>query len=139
MLTWMLMPYRRYAEFGGRSQRAEYWYYSLFLFLVSLVFTAIFGHVVETHTVNFMSYNYGVTGVPGIVLNLFNLASLIPSLAVGVRRLHDQDRSGWLLLLILLPVLGWFALFVLFCLDGTHGANTYGPDPKHTSDVDAFS
>ncbi|WP_420382325.1 DUF805 domain-containing protein [Novosphingobium sp.] len=139
MLTWMFMPYRRYAEFGGRSQRAEYWYFSLFLFLVAVLMTAIFAHPTEIRAPGFMSYNYGLTGIPGAVLNIFNLASFIPSLAVGVRRLHDQDRSGWLMLLILIPLLGWFALFVLMCLDGTHGPNSYGPDPKHTSDVDAFS
>ncbi len=139
MFTWMLMPYRRYAEFGGRSQRAEYWYFSLFLFLVSVIMTAIFGHPTEVTAPGFTSYHYGLTGIPNIVLNIFSLASLVPSLAVSVRRLHDLNRSGWLLLLALIPILGWFALLVLVCLDGTHGPNAYGPDPKHTSDIDVFS
>jgi uncharacterized membrane protein YhaH (DUF805 family) len=69
---------------------------------------------------------------------LFALVNLIPGLAVWIRRLHDIDRSGWWALLIFLPILGWFALFVFACLDGTRGANRYGPDPKNPYEVDVF-
>ncbi|MDG4768408.1 DUF805 domain-containing protein [Solwaraspora sp. WMMD406] len=60
----------------------------------------------------------------------FSLALLLPSLAVGVRRLHDTDRSGWWLLIALIPIVGAIVLLVFFVLDGTHGPNRFGPDPK---------
>lgn len=63
----------------------------------------------------------------------------MPGLAVSVRRLHDQDRTGWLLLLWFIPVLGWFALLVLMCLEGTRGPNRFGPDPKNPTPADVFS
>ena len=72
--------------------------------------------------------------------NLFGLVSFIPGLAVAIRRLHDQDRSGWLLLLVFIPILGWFALLVLMLLDGTRGRNRFGPDPKNPGEeADVFS
>lgn len=139
MFGWMFLPYRRYAEFGGRSRRREYWSFMAFYFLVYLVMNVAFGHPQTiTGPSGFSAYS-GLTGFPALVFGLFALASLIPHLAVAVRRLHDQNRSGWLLLLGLIPVLGWFALLVLYCLDGTPGPNRYGPDPKHPYDTGAFS
>jgi uncharacterized membrane protein YhaH (DUF805 family) len=61
---------------------------------------------------------------------LFVLGSFIPGLAVTVRRFHDQDKSGWLVLLNFIPYLGGFIVFIFMCLDGTRGENSYGPDPK---------
>ena len=55
---------------------------------------------------------------------------LIPSVTVAARRLHDSDRSAWWLLLLLIPLLGWFVLFIFMVMDGTRGANRFGPDPK---------
>ena len=65
---------------------------------------------------------------------IYYLAVLIPSLAVGVRRLHDTDRSGWWLLLSLIPVIGWIVLIIFFVLDSTPGENQYGPNPKNEAD-----
>ncbi|MCH7629961.1 MAG: DUF805 domain-containing protein, partial [Proteobacteria bacterium] len=65
--------------------------------------------------------------------------TIVPSLAVSVRRLHDQDRSGWMLLLMLIPFLGWFALLVLMCLEGTRGPNRFGADPKNPAQADIFA
>ena len=139
MLTWMLLPYRRYAEFSGRSRRREYWSFMLFYWLVFVALNVLFGRheMVRGGGGAFMAS--GLYGGAGVVGSLFALFSLVPHLAVAVRRLHDQDRSGWLLLLGLIPFLGWFALLVLMCLEGTHGANSYGPDPKQIHDADVFS
>jgi len=137
-MEWMVLPYRRYAEFAGRSRRREYWSFMLFYVIVYAALNVLFGRhdVVEAPTGFFVGSR--LTGGAGIAAGLFGLASFIPHLAVSVRRLHDQDRSGWLLLLLLIPVLGWFALLVLYCLDGTPGPNRYGPDPKHPFDTEAF-
>ena len=137
-MEWMLLPYRRYAEFTGRSRRKEYWMFALFQFLVSLVIGALFGRSGYMWGPGMMSGGLVLGDTGGLVQNLFTLVSFVPALAVSVRRLHDQDRSGWLLLLILVPILGWFALFVFMCLEGTRGPNRYGPDPKNPTDLEAF-
>ncbi|WP_306602566.1 DUF805 domain-containing protein [Azonexus sp.] len=80
--------FSKYATFDGRATRSEYWWFALFTFLASV----ILGMISET-----------ASGV-------FSLAVLLPSLAVGARRLHDTDRSGWFLLLWLLPIIGWIVL-----------------------------
>lgn len=138
-MQWMILPYRRYFDFSGRSRRMEYWMFVLFQFLVSAVISALLGTNTYQAGDGSFSFNSGVTGASGLLQNGFGLVSLIPGLAVSVRRLHDQDRSGLLLLLLLIPVLGWFALIVLMFLSGTNGPNRYGMDPKSPYDVDAFS
>jgi uncharacterized membrane protein YhaH (DUF805 family) len=107
--------------------------------LVSIAINIVFGRSSYQHVGTFVGYSTYLTSTGGMVHNLFSLVSLIPGLAVSVRRLHDQDRSGWLLLLGLIPFLGWFALLVFMCLDGTHGANRFGPDPKQPSNADVFA
>jgi len=139
MLSWMILPYRRYAEFGGRSRRREYWSFVLFYVLVYVVLNVLFGRHQIVEGPGSVAAFSGLRGGAGLVGGLFALGSLIPHLAVAVRRLHDQDRSGWLLLLGLIPVLGWFALLVLYCLPGTQGSNRYGPDPRQPYDTGAFS
>jgi uncharacterized membrane protein YhaH (DUF805 family) len=138
-MEWMLMPYRRYAEFDGRSRRREFWSFMLFYWLVFVALNVLFGHPQTIVSPGGVRAYSGLTGIPAIIGSLFALASIIPHLAVGVRRLHDQNRTGWLLLLYLIPVLGWFALLVLFLLDGNQGPNRYGPDPKQPYDTGAFS
>ena len=137
-MEWMILPYRRYAEFTGRSRRKEYWMFVLFQVLVSLAIGVVFGRTSYMTGAGMMTGNVMVQGPGGMVQNLFSLVSLIPGIAVSVRRLHDQDRSGWLLLLVFVPVLGWFALLVFMCLEGTRGPNRFGPDPKNPTDLEAF-
>ena len=69
-------------------------------------------------------------GIVGIVALLYWLIMVIPSMAVTIRRLHDQDKSGWFILLGLIPFVGGIILLVFYCLDGTRGPNRFGPDPK---------
>jgi uncharacterized membrane protein YhaH (DUF805 family) len=88
--------FSKYATFNGRAPRSEYWWFVLFTFLVSLA-----------------------TGMVSQTLSgLFSLAVLLPSLAVGVRRLHDIDKSGWFLLLGLIPIVGWIILIVWAAQEG---------------------
>ena len=138
-MNWMLLPYRRYAEFAGRSRRREYWMFVLLFVLVMVVLNLLFGTNEVTRTPNGFGYGSRLTGAGEAIARLFVLASFIPALAVSVRRLHDQDRSGWMLLLGLIPLFGGFALFVLMCLEGTRGPNQHGPDPKNPSNIDVFS
>lgn len=119
-MNWFLLALKKYATFSGRSQRAEYWYFFLFYFLIIVGFSFIEGF---TGTVDAES------GV-GLLSSLFSLAVLIPSIAVGVRRLHDTSRSGWWLLISFIPVIGTIVLIVFFVQDSTPGDNAYGPNPK---------
>jgi uncharacterized membrane protein YhaH (DUF805 family) len=111
---------RKYADFSGRARRSEYWFFILFTAIVSAVagvLDAIFG------------IRNGPYGGAGPIQGLLQLALLVPTLAVGARRLHDIGRSGWWLLIGLIPVVGWIILIVLFVQD-SHPANQHGPNPK---------
>lgn len=137
-MNWMLLPYRRYAEFSGRSRRREYWMFGLFYLLVFVVLNALFGTNEVTRTPTGFGYGSRLVGGGGFVGGLFALASFIPALALSVRRLHDQGRSGWMLLLGLIPFFGGFVLLVFMCLEGTRGPNQYGPDPKDPGSAEVF-
>ena len=104
--------FSNYVDFSGRAYRSEYWYWVLFVILAEIV-TSIVDYVI----------GYQLT------TGLFGLAVFLPGLAVGVRRLHDVDRSGWWLLLGLIPLIGAIVLIIWFCTRGTPGPNRFGPDP----------
>jgi uncharacterized membrane protein YhaH (DUF805 family) len=122
MLDYALMPLRRYADFNGRSRRKEYWSYTLLIIAAVIVLSLIEG---------VLGMSGMVAGVYGPLTMLLLLGTLVPSLAAGVRRLHDQDKSGWWMLLGLVPLAG-LVLLVFFLLEGTRGENRFGPDPKAT-------
>ncbi len=134
-MNWMLMPLKRYADFSGRSRRTEYWMFTLgyVIALVILgVIMAIGGALGDSNGVSGLS----VTAIA--VLGVVVLALFIPSLAVQVRRFHDQDKSGWFVLLGFIPYIGGLIVIVFMCLPGTVGDNRFGPDPKNpygTTDV----
>ena len=125
-VDYMLMPLMRYADFSGRSRRLEYWMFTLFyiLTIALLVSLAIFfgSPSGQPHT---LAENYFL-----VVTALFVLGTIIPSVAVTVRRFHDQDKSGWFYCLSFIPYIGGFIMLVFMCFDGTPGPNSYGPDPK---------
>lgn len=102
-----------YADFNGRARRSEYWYFVLW--------NAIIGFV--------LAFIFGLLKVPSLAY-LYTLAVFVPSLAVGVRRLHDIGKSGWNLLLALIPLVGSIWLLILFCKDSQSGANQWGENPK---------
>jgi uncharacterized membrane protein YhaH (DUF805 family) len=97
---------QNYANFNGRARRSEYWYFVLFNIIASIVLSIV-----------------GITIKNNILSNLYSLAVLIPSIAVGVRRMHDVGKSGWF---ILIPIYN----LILACTNGVEGENEYGGDPK---------
>ncbi len=115
---------QRYAEFSGRSRRSEFWFFVLFSAIVRTI-----ANVVDAilHT------NYA-NNVGGLVSTLVFLALVVPSLAVSVRRLHDTGRSGWWLLIGLIPLVGIIVLIVWWAQD-SHPDNQYGPNPKGYAEV----
>jgi uncharacterized membrane protein YhaH (DUF805 family) len=104
--------FSNYVNFSDRSGRSEYWFWVLFCTVGAIV----------TYVADF------AIGLP-ITHTLFSLGTLLPGLAVAVRRLHDTDRSGWWLLLFLLPIIGAIVLIIWFSSRGTDGANRFGSDP----------
>ncbi|MEI6552939.1 MAG: DUF805 domain-containing protein [bacterium] len=109
---------KKYAVFSGRSRRSEFWFFALFSFIASLLLSIISNIAGDTN------------GILGLI---YSLVVLIPSIAVAVRRLHDTGRTGWWLLLAIIPIIGWIWLFVLYVLDSNSGDNKYGSNPKMTA------
>ena len=119
-MNWYLGVLKKYAVFGGRARRKEYWYFFLFSTLISIVLS-----IIDSATGAFDVE----TGL-GLLSGIYALAVLIPTIAVGVRRLHDTNRSGWWLLIGLIPIIGAIVLFVFLVFDSTPEENQYGPNPK---------
>ncbi len=120
-MDWMMMPLRRYADFSGRSRRKEYWMFALGVFGAAILLSIIEG---------ILGMSGMVGGVYGPLTLLLVLGVFVPALACQVRRFHDQDKSGWFVLLNLIPFLGGLVVLVFMCLEGTKGTNQYGEDPK---------
>ena len=122
-MNWFMTVLRKYAVFEGRARRREYWFFVLFYILISVVL-AVVDRMLGTYD---ETYGMGALGA------LFCLGLLIPSIAVGARRLHDTGRSGWWLLIGFIPLIGAIVLIVFFVLDSQPGTNAYGPNPKETA------
>jgi uncharacterized membrane protein YhaH (DUF805 family) len=129
-MEWMLMPLKRYADFSGRSRRKEYWMFLLGVFIAAILLSIVEG---------ILGLSGMVGGVYGPLTTILLLGVIVPSIAVQVRRFHDQDKSGWFVLLALIPFLGGLAVLVFMCLEGTRGPNRFGPDPKDPATAEAFS
>ncbi|MEO1046038.1 MAG: DUF805 domain-containing protein [Pseudomonadota bacterium] len=134
-MEWMIMPLKRYADFQGRSRRKEYWMFFLLIMIAAIIVAIIenaLGLGIGTSTYESDGYNanYSANYDGGPLLWLFVLGIMIPSLAVQVRRFHDQDKSGWFVLLGFIPLVGGIIILVFMCLEGTRGPNRFGPDPK---------
>ena len=113
-MQWYLDVWQNYLRFDGRASRIEYWMFTLFN---ALVVSALSILTALAHALVFLTW-------------LYCLAVLIPSLAVQVRRLHDIGRSGWWLLISLVPLVGAIVLLVFFILPSEPGSNLYGPPPR---------
>ena len=105
--------FRQYVGFSGRARRSEYWFFVLF-------------QVIALGAAKAVDVALGVNAVYLVVA----LALLLPALAVTVRRLHDTGRSGWMILLALIPLVGSIILIVFECQDSEPGVNKFGPSPK---------
>lgn len=128
-MDWMLMPLRRYADFSGRSRRKEYWMFALGV--MGVVFLVIALALLMSGGLSGMAQTGGFLAGPFmIVFAVFWLAIIVPSIAVQVRRFHDQDKSGWFVLLNFIPYLGGLIVLVFMFLEGTRGPNRFGPDSK---------
>lgn len=130
-MDWYLMVWKRFAEFEGRSRRKEYWMFALINIVVALILYVPGIILLASHN------NLG--GLLLIPYGLYCLATIVPGLAVSVRRLHDTGKSGWLLLLGLIPFVGGIIVLVLVCLDGDPGPNIYGPSPKAAGQTAAMA
>jgi uncharacterized membrane protein YhaH (DUF805 family) len=121
-MNWYLDVLKKYADFGGRARRKEYWMFALFNFLIYiaiLIFSAILG-----------SIDNSLALIGSLLLVIYGLAIFVPSLAVAVRRLHDTGRSGWWFLIAFVPFVGGIILLVFTVQDGVPGENEYGKNPK---------
>jgi uncharacterized membrane protein YhaH (DUF805 family) len=105
---------KNYAGFSGRAGRREYWMFYLVYMIIYVALTV--GSVV-------------LPSVFGILTIVFALALFVPSLAVAVRRLHDSDRSGWWLLILFVPLIGFFWFLYLMIVEGTPESNRFGESP----------
>ncbi len=145
-MEWMLVPFKRYAEFTGRSRRMEYWMYQLFTVMIYLVCGGIMLAGMPWSEMSQTSPNYDPNAIPGPVFwiglalaGLWYLFTFVPDIAVTVRRFHDQDQSGWMYLLRFIPYVGGIVVMVFMFIDGQRRDNRFGRDPKNDWDSDVFS
>ena len=113
-MEWYIKVLQHYFDFEGRARRKEFW-----MFVLVNLFVAIGVGIIGS-----------MFGIEQTLSGLYSLAVFIPYLAVSVRRLHDTGRTGWWVLIYLIPLLGALVLLVFYVLDGEPGENEYGPDPK---------
>jgi len=117
--AWKTVVLGNYATFSGRARRSEYWWFALTGVIVSVALNIV------------SSLSDGMNAVAGLVGLVYWLGTLIPSLAVAVRRLHDTGKSGWMLLLALIPLVGVIILIVFLASDSAKGSNKYGASAKY--------
>ncbi|HPK08963.1 MAG TPA: DUF805 domain-containing protein [Saprospiraceae bacterium] len=121
-----------YANFEGRARREEYWNYVLAYFLLSIASLFVFAPF------SFIFDGAGLLGFLILFRYLIFLLLIIPSTAVAVRRLHDIGKSGWILIIVFVPIVGFITLIVLLATEGNYGPNKYGSDPKNPDSNDIF-
>ena len=130
-MKYYLKALENYSGFDGRATRTEFWVFGLFC-LIFIVTTVVLDHLLGTCFKYDMGY--GVRVLPfGYIFAMYCLATLIPTLALHVRRLHDIGKSGWFLFIVLIPVIGAIWLLVLYGTDSNAGYNKYGPAPKQSA------
>ena len=112
-MNWYLGVLKKYADFSGRARRKEFWMFALINFIIAIILGVVDSMI----------------GMPVLGLT-YALGVLLPSIAVGARRFHDIGKSGWWLLIGLIPFIGVLVLIIFFVLDSNPGDNKYGPNPK---------
>ena len=115
--AWKLVVLERYAKFDGRARREEFWWFTLATVIIAFALVVL----------------SSISSIFWVLYLIYALAVFIPSLAVGVRRLHDTDRSGWWLLIDFIPFIGAIVLLIFFCSDSTPGPNNYGASEKYST------
>ena len=123
-MNWYLKVLSQYADFSGRARRKEYWMFALFC-IIFLVVAAILDNLLGlTFKIPGQSLPYGWLYVA------YGLFTIVPSLAVFVRRLHDIGKSGWYWFLGFIPLIGAIILLIWCCTDSQVGENKWGENPK---------
>ena len=122
-MNWYLEVLKKYAVFSGRARRKEYWFFVLFNIIISIVLAVIDG----------VTGSFSPEAGMGLLGGIYTLAVLIPGIAVSVRLLHDTERSGWWLLIALVPLIGAIVLLVFMVQDSKPGQNQYGANPKEAT------
>lgn len=118
-MDWYIAVLKKYAVFGGRARRKEYWMFVLFNIIFTIVASAL----------DTVVFGIAFDGF-GPLYAVYSIAVFVPGLAVSVRRLHDVGKSGWYLLVNLIPIAGPIWYLVLVCTDSQPGDNQYGSNPK---------
>ena len=113
--------FSKYGVFSGRASRSEFWWFALFGFIGGIVTT-----VIDVMILGYSVESYGPTNI------IFTIITFLPYLAVGARRLHDINKSGWWQLLWYVPVIGWIILIIWGTRQGNNGNNQHGSDPRTT-------
>jgi uncharacterized membrane protein YhaH (DUF805 family) len=113
-MNWYIDAWKNYFTFTGRARRKAYWMFVLFN-----IIAAVIANIIDS-----------VIGTGGLIGGIYSLAVLLPGIALGVRRLHDIGKSGWWMLIALVPLIGLIVLLVFACTDSQPGDNEYGPNPK---------
>ena len=126
-MHWIMMPFRRAFDFSGRSRRKEFAPFFLVFWLAIPVVLAIVSYQTSGSE---LSRGYRPTSWPIAAFGALMLALLIPTISLSIRRLHDFGKSGWWLLIVLIPYIGWLIVIPLAWFEGAHGPNKYGPDLK---------
>lgn len=120
-MHWYFDVLKNYVGFSGRAARTEFWMFTLFNAIAIII-----ARLIDTYLLN----DYPVLYI------LYTLAVLLPTLAVEFRRLHDIGRTGWWLLIVLIPIVGWIVLLIFYCTDSQENQNKYGSNPKETIAVE---
>ncbi len=126
-MNYYLKVLQNYATFSGRARRSEFWYFALFnmiFIILAMVLDRVLGTTLKMG---------GVETPYGYIYLLYVLVLFIPGLAVSVRRLHDVGKSGWMYLIVLIPIIGAIWLLVLFFTDSNTESNKWGENPKTIS------
>ncbi len=120
-MNYYIQAFKKFSDFSGRARRKEYWSFFLVNVLVTIVIILI--------DLALGTYSIGEERL-GLLGTIYSIILIVPSIAITVRRLHDTSRSGWWILIALIPVLGALVLLYFTLLDSTPGSNEYGPNPK---------
>ena len=125
-MSWFVGAVKKYAVFAGRARRKEFWFFYLFYVIFALA-AAIVDSVLGTE------YSVGETASIGLFSSVFVIAMMLPTFAVLARRLHDIGRSGWWILIGLIPIIGAIVLLIFTVRDSQEGENRFGPNPKEAA------
>jgi uncharacterized membrane protein YhaH (DUF805 family) len=117
-MHWYTDVIKKYAVFNGRAARPEFWWFVLCNLIVVFLINVVVGIIAGRSNGQ-------------VVSDLYSLAVFLPSLGVGIRRLHDTNRTGWWYLIVFIPIIGWIVLIVFLAMASDPGSNNYGPNPQH--------